>query len=76
MPEVWVYAKIRFAAGNRAKAIVCARNYPGGKVTPSRDDPGGTRSLREAGDILGVRLLDHIIFSAQSYYSFVDHDEL
>ncbi|MCG8478143.1 MAG: hypothetical protein MI724_03535 [Spirochaetales bacterium] len=55
---------------------MCARNYPGGKVTPSRDDPGGTRSLREAGDILGVRLLDHIIFSAQSYYSFVDHDEL
>ena len=61
---------------DRATAIVCAHNHPSGNVMPSRDDRGVTKSLREAGDILGVRLLDHIIFSAQSYYSFLDHDEL
>jgi DNA repair protein RadC len=32
-----------------------------------------THRLREAGDILGIPLLDHIVFSASAYYSFVEH---
>ncbi|MCG8481661.1 MAG: hypothetical protein MI724_21370 [Spirochaetales bacterium] len=44
-------------------------------MTPSREI-GATKSLREAGDILGARLLDHIILSTQPYYSFSDHNEL
>ena len=55
-----------------AAAIFVAHNHPSGDITPSRDDITGTKKLREAGDILGVSLLDHLIIgdSPRKYYSF------
>ena len=55
-----------------AAAIFIAHNHPSGDVTPSRDDITVTKKLREAGDILGVCLLDHLIIgdSPIEYYSF------
>jgi len=58
---------------DRACAIVVAHNHPSGNIEPSNEDVDITHRLREAGDILGIPLLDHIVFSASAYYSFVEH---
>lgn len=64
------------AITERATAIICAHNHPSGNVTPSSDDHLVTQSLKEAGEVLGVRLLDHIVFSPTGFYSFLDHGEV
>lgn len=53
-----------------AAAIVLIHNHPTGDPTPSREDLEITRRLREAGDLLGVKVLDHIIIG-ETYLSFV-----
>ncbi|MDX9784457.1 MAG: DNA repair protein RadC [Spirochaetia bacterium] len=58
---------------DRACAIVVAHNHPSGNIEPSKEDVDITNRLREAGDIVGIPLLDHIVFSASAYYSFVEH---
>ncbi|MBT4263903.1 MAG: hypothetical protein HN580_08910 [Deltaproteobacteria bacterium] len=47
---------------------------PSGEVTLSTQDIEITKRLREAGDIIGINVIDHIIFGANQYYSFVDED--
>ena len=42
-------------------AIILAHNHPTGDLTPSSEDIAITRRLKEAGDLLGIRVLDHII---------------
>ena len=54
-----------------AAAIILVHNHPTGDTTPSREDIEITRRLKEAGEILGVKLLDHIIIG-DSYLSFVE----
>lgn len=53
-------------------AIVVAHNHPSGTVNPSPQDTVITRQLRAAGKMLGITLLDHLIVSRDSYYSFAD----
>ena len=43
---------------------------------PSKDDVEITRRLKAAGETLGIRVLDHIIFSHKGYYSFPENNEL
>lgn len=47
-----------------AAAIILAHNHPSGDPTPSQEDRQITRRMREAGEILGIRLLDHLVFGA------------
>jgi DNA repair protein RadC len=54
-----------------AAAIILVHNHPTGDPTPSREDIEITRRLKEAGEILGVKLLDHIVIGS-SYISFVE----
>lgn len=54
-----------------AAAIVLIHNHPSLDPTPSREDREITRRLKEAGDLLGIRVLDHIIVG-NSYFSFVE----
>lgn len=54
-----------------AAAIVLIHNHPSLDPTPSREDREITRRLKEAGDLLGIRVLDHIIVGS-SYFSFVE----
>ena len=61
---------------DRATAIIVAHNHPTGNLTPSQDDLVITRQLKSAGETLGIRLLDHIIFSHKGYYSFKENNEL
>ena len=54
-----------------AAAIILMHNHPSGSPEPSTEDLEVTRRLREAGDLLGVKVLDHIIIGS-TYYSFVE----
>jgi len=55
-----------------AAAVVFVHNHPSGDPTPSHEDIEITRRLREVGDLVGVRVLDHIVVGAGRYVSFVD----
>jgi DNA repair protein RadC len=57
---------------DRASAIIVAHNHPSGDLEPSKEDLEITRQLKSAGEILGIRLLDHIVFNHKGYYSFLD----
>src|SRR5690606_3834022 len=46
---------------NNANAIICLHNHPSGDPEPSRDDIETTRQLVQAGEIIGIEVLDHII---------------
>jgi len=61
---------------DRASTIIVAHNHPSGDLEPSKDDIAITKQLKAAGDTLGIRLLDHIIFNKKSYYSFLENNEL
>jgi DNA repair protein RadC len=53
-----------------AAAIILSHNHPSGDSTPSREDAQLTERISKAGEILGIRLLDHIIIAEQGNYSF------
>lgn len=55
-----------------AAALILIHNHPSGDPTPSAEDLSITKRLKEAGEILGIRILDHIIIG-DSYYSFAEH---
>jgi DNA repair protein RadC len=57
---------------DRAAAIVVAHNHPSGMLTPSQDDIAVTRQLKEAGHTLGIKVLDHLIFNHETYYSLLE----
>ncbi|MFC1763941.1 DNA repair protein RadC [Planctomycetota bacterium] len=60
----------------RASAIVIAHNHPSGQLEPSQDDRFVTQQIKVAGELLGIQLLDHIIFTPKGHYSFAEHEEL
>lgn len=55
-----------------ACAILAVHNHPSGDPTPSVEDRTLTTRLREAGDLLGIRLLDHLILGEDRLYGFAD----
>lgn len=55
-----------------AAAVVFVHNHPSGDPTPSKEDLELTRRLREVGDLIGVRVLDHVVIGRGRYVSFVD----
>jgi len=65
--EVFKTSVKRSAAG-----IILLHNHPSGDVQPSKTDEEETRRLAEAGEILGIRLYDHIILAHGRYYSLME----
>lgn len=61
---------------DRAAAVICAHNHPSGNTEPSKEDEDVTKLLKNAGKLLGIELLDHIIFSTKGYYSFAENGKL
>jgi DNA repair protein RadC len=61
---------------DRAAAIVCAHNHPSGNIEPSPEDRELTRRLKESGELLGIPLLDHVIFTENGYFSFLESGSL
>ena len=56
----------------RATAIILAHNHPSGNLDPSPDDLEVTLRLKKAGLLLGIEVLDHIIFSSEDYRSMAE----
>ncbi|WP_066835000.1 JAB domain-containing protein [Rufibacter ruber] len=59
-----------------ASAVVISHNHPSGNLKPSGADAALTRKLQEACKLVDIALLDHIIITPESYYSFADDCEL
>lgn len=55
---------------DRAVAVIVCHNHPSNNVQPSKEDIDVTTKLFEAAEILGIKLLDHIIISTTAYFSF------
>jgi DNA repair protein RadC len=62
----------KLAIEELASGIVVAHNHPSGNLTPSQSDRDLTKKLKEAGKLLEIQLLDHIIVAGQKYFSFAD----
>jgi len=60
------------ALTDRASGVVVAHNHPAGSLEPSSWDIEITKQLKAAGEVVGVALLDHIIFNRTGYYSFLE----
>ncbi|NCB27667.1 MAG: DNA repair protein [Bacteroidia bacterium] len=60
------------AVRQRATAVVVAHNHPSGNLEPSMEDKDVTRRLRQAGDILGIKILDHLIFGEEGFLSMLE----
>jgi DNA repair protein RadC len=58
---------------DRACAVLVAHNHPSGRLEPSPEDREITRRLKEAAEVLGIAFLDHVIFSRDGFFSFVEH---
>ncbi|MCA1754290.1 MAG: DNA repair protein RadC [Spirochaeta sp.] len=61
---------------DRATAVIVAHNHPSGRTEPSPEDREVTERLRRAGETLGIRLLDHIVFGPDRYYSFLENGDM
>ena len=61
---------------DRASAIIVAHNHPAGSLEPSRSDIEITKQLKTAGEVIGITLLDHIIFNRSGYFSFLESGRL
>ncbi len=66
--------KLIFAAALKASAsaVIAAHNHPSGNLKPSQADIQLTRKLCEAGKLLDLPILDHLILTQMSYFSFAD----
>lgn len=59
-----------------ASGIILAHNHPSGNLTASQADIELTKKLKEAGKLLEIQVLDHLILAGQKYYSFADEGML
>jgi len=57
---------------SNAAALILIHQHPTGDPTPSSEDISITRRLKEAGEIMGIKVLDHIIVGDGEYLSFVE----
>jgi DNA repair protein RadC len=64
------------AIDSLASAMILCHNHPSGNITPSSDDDVITYKLQEAGRIMDIQLLDHIIIGDKGYYSYCDKERL
>ncbi len=55
---------------SNAAAFIIAHNHPSGDVKPSEVDKSLTKRIQEAGELIGIEMVDHIIVSDRNYYSF------
>jgi len=62
------------AVRERAAAVILLHNHPSGDPAPSPEDREVTRRLRNAGGILGIPVLDHVIVGDGAYFSFREED--
>lgn len=64
---------MKVALLSNAYSIMLFHNHPSGEATPSKEDVGVTEGLKNACNLMQLKLLDHIIVAGDSYYSFNEH---
>jgi DNA repair protein RadC len=66
--------KLIFSAALKANAcgIILSHNHPSGSIKPSLADKQMTAKIKEAGKYLDINVLDHVIITSESYYSFAE----
>lgn len=57
-------------------SLICVHNHPSGDPTPSQEDIQITKRLVEAGNIIGIDVLDHVIIGGNRYYSLKEHGHM
>ena len=65
----------RLLMSNSSQFII-AHNHPSGNLTPSEGDIHLTRRIKRAGNLMGIKLLDHIIVNNETYTSFAEREIL
>ena len=60
----------------QASGVILTHNHPSGKINPSDQDNLLTRKISEAAKLMEINILDHLIISANSYYSYADEGNL
>jgi DNA repair protein RadC len=67
-------SRIIFSIALKAGAcgIILAHNHPSGQLSPSEQDKTLTRKIVDAGKMLDIQVLDHVIITSEGYYSFAD----
>jgi len=63
---------LKFAVDSLAHGIILAHNHPSGELSPSNQDKELTTKIINAGKFMDLNVLDHIILTENSYYSFAD----
>ncbi|MEB2780751.1 JAB domain-containing protein [Algoriphagus sp. C2-6-M1] len=73
-----VDVKLVYAAAIKSNchSIILAHNHPSGNLLPSEQDKRLTQRIKQVGNILDIPVLDHVIMTAEGYYSFADEGEL
>jgi DNA repair protein RadC len=66
----------KLAVESLASFIILVHNHPSGNIEPSEADTKITAKMREAGKLLDIPVLDHIIFTNTAYYSFADENRI
>ena len=66
---------LRRALLNNAAAIILTHNHPSGNPSPSNSDIKMTSDIKEACHLMSITLIDHLIISTDSYFSFADNTE-
>ena len=59
-----------------ASSIICVHNHPSGNLEPSSEDFNLTNRLKEIGNLLGINVIDHVIITYDSYYSFYENNNI
>ncbi len=62
----------KIALDGGASSIIICHNHPSGNIKPSDSDIRLTKKITEAGNLLDIRVLDHIISGDNTYFSFAD----
>lgn len=60
----------------QATGIILSHNHPSGNINPSEQDERLTKSIQASGKLLEIKVLDHVIVTNNSYYSFADEGKL
>ena len=67
---------LHYAIKHMATSLILVHNHPSGAVAPSRNDDHVTKLIKEACDLMGIVLLDHLIVSHSSYFSYREKTDL
>lgn len=64
------------AIDKMAEAIILVHNHPSGNINPSPEDDRLTAKIKEAGKVLDIQVLDHVIITQNKYFSYADNGRL